>query len=411
MKKVIADLKENNPEVGNTYDQLLDGQSRIIHSSSMCASLKQRFGEKDEWDEDMEHVWNRLQRDYRDYFPAADEHLSSISLDKLSNISAIQSIVEQVRVRKEDIRKEKIDNYVHAKRQSLQALRAELLSFVEEKQGKIEKTDLEAIKKQRETLETALSNASKDIGLNYEESIGEVSRKLRDMGRTELKKMYHHIEEVLDKDTESTTERIKEKEKGLGAWFKRVLRLGGTRTRTKTHVTIRTNAVSHKLSRISRELSNVLINSAEKKKKKWRDELIGSVTKVLRESFDDDDLDALMIRRVIRGTVNSIPIPRFEYEKPLPKSLQSQGVLEQEKAEEFISAAENHLNSLEAKLADRVNEYADELAREMKKVRLAELLLKRFQEDLAALEESIGNKETELKRISLIKGELERMED
>ena len=411
LKKVIADLKENNPEVGNTYDQLLDGQSRIIHSSSICASLKQRFGEKDEWDEDMEHVWNRLQKDYRDYFPAADEHLSSISLDKLSNISAIQSIVEQVRVRKEDIRKEKIDNYVHAKRQSLQALRAGLLSFAEERQGKIEKTELETIKKQKETLETDLSNASKDIGLNYEESIEKVSKDLKKMAQTELETMLQSIEDQIGENREKITEKIEEKEEGLGAWFKRLLGLGGTRTRTKTHVTIRTNAVSHKLSRISRELSNVLINSAEEKKKKWRDELVGSVTKVLRESFDDDDLDALMIRRVIRHTVNSIPIPKFEYEKPLPKSLQSQGVLEQEKAEEFISAAENHLNSLEAKLADRVNEYAAELAREMKKVRLAELLLKRFQEELAALEESIGNKEMELKRISLIKGELERMED
>ena len=38
LKKVILELKEKNPEVGNIYDQLLQGQNQVIHSSGLCES-------------------------------------------------------------------------------------------------------------------------------------------------------------------------------------------------------------------------------------------------------------------------------------------------------------------------------------------------------------------------------------
>ena len=46
----------------------------------------------------------------------------------------------------------------------------------------------------------------------------------------------------------------------------------------------------------------------------------------------------------------------------------------------------------------------------MKNTPLERLLLEQFQKELASLEKSIENKEMELKRINLIKGELERIE-
>ena len=101
LKKVISDLKESNPEVGNTYDQLLQGQSQVILSSGLCESLYQLFRQKDEWDKEMQHVWNKLLvANYPDYFSYMDEDLSRINLGKLSNISAIQNIIEEVSAEK-----------------------------------------------------------------------------------------------------------------------------------------------------------------------------------------------------------------------------------------------------------------------------------------------------------------------
>ena len=62
LEEVIKKLKERNPEVEDTYDSLIEGQSKIIHSSGMCESLIQRFGQKDEWDEGMLHTWGNLLR-------------------------------------------------------------------------------------------------------------------------------------------------------------------------------------------------------------------------------------------------------------------------------------------------------------------------------------------------------------
>ena len=61
----------------------------------------------------MQHVWkNLLVKYYPDYFSDTDEDLSSINLGKLSNISAIQNIVERVHGQKQEIiNKKRMDVY------------------------------------------------------------------------------------------------------------------------------------------------------------------------------------------------------------------------------------------------------------------------------------------------------------
>ena len=406
LQKVIAELKKRNPEVGDSYDQLLDDQREVIHSSGICESMKQRFQQKDEWDEGMRHTWDKLQRAYPDYFSAADERLSSGNLAKLSNIAAIRGVVEQVRAQKPEILKKKIDDYAGDNRGSLQALGKGLLSYVNERQGEIESTDIEGIRARREELTAALNGAATDIQLDYKESIEKVSSDLTDVGRQALRNMHKSLGDNITKGTGESVERIKEE--GLGGWWRRVIGKGGYKR--VTHTTIRTNAVSHELSRFSRELTDFLIKETEDAKKKWRNDLIGSMTRVLRENLNEDHLEASRIRRGIRTAVNSISIPEFKYEKPLPKSLRHQGVLKGEEADEFIQDAVKHIDSLEKELDKKIKEYGRALAADMQKVQLEKRLLEQFQKDLTSLEQSIANKEMELKRIGLLKDELERIE-
>ncbi len=396
LEKVVADLKERNPEVGNTYDQLLEeGQSRVIHSSALCESLKQRFGEKDGWDEAMAHVWNRLQSAYPDYFSATNESLSSISLAKLSNISAIQSIVEEVRARKQDILKERIDAYEHDKSRSLKDLKAGLLEFAENRQAEIEGTDIQKLKEQRRELETSLKGAAADIEDAKDDSVDLIGKSMRD----ELEKRIKE-EELKGKISEEEGDRTEHYKDGV--IFKK--------TRTRVHQTIRTNAIVNHLSDFSENLVEEVVEKAEEKKKDWRKELNSNMTKILRENFPDGSLEASVIRRVIGSTVRAIPVPDFEYDNRMPPELEPQGVLEDTEAEKFFETACDYARTLCRGLRKEIRAYVKRFTSKMKKIPLEKLLLEQLKKELTALEESIKNKEMELKRINLIKGELERIE-
>ena len=402
LEKIILELKKANPEVGNAYDQLLQEQSQVIYSSGLCESLKQLFGQKDEWDKGMQHVWNKLLvENYPDYFSDADAELSRINLDKLSNISAIRGIIEEVGTKKQEIIEKKRKDYVQAKRQSLHALKDGLLKYADERRSQIESTDIRRFKEQSKRLEQALNNASWDIKLDYEESVDNTARALRQKLQESLRKMKEDIGIEID-GTIKTEGRNRLKE---GFWEK-IFR----NKENYTHTTVRTNAAYDCLLRFSVELTGPFTDIVENEKKGLREGLIRDANKTLRSHFDYENLEASMIRRVIRVAINSISIPNFEYELQMPKSLSSQSVLEGDEAETFRDNAENYFYSLYNRFYTGIETYTKAFAAEMKKVRLGERLLEESKKELAALENLIENKEMELKRISYLKGELKEVE-
>ncbi len=397
LEKVIADLKESSPEVGDTYDQLLEGQSKVIHSAGLCESLKQRFRQKDEWSKVMQHVWNNLQTGYPDYFSDADENLSRFNLEKLSNISTIRNIVEQVREKKQEILDKRMANYVHAKYQSLHALRKGLLAYANERQSQIESTDIAKFKEQRRGLTKALDDASEEIKDEYEESIYLIKKSMRDKFKQGLEAREQALKRRIENEKGEDTETYKD-----GLIFKT--------TRTRTFATIRTNAVHRRLSEFSEELKEEVVDKTEDEKRDWRNDLNRNMTKILRKHFGDEDLEASLIRRVIRDTVHSINIPAFEYKKQIPDSLNPQGVLKDEEAKKFFDESRDYVDDLCRGTQKEISAYIKELAKRMEQGHLYERLLEQFQKELASLEKSIENKEMELKRISNLRGELERVE-
>ena len=410
LSKVIADLKDNNPEVGDTYDQLLEGQSKIIYSSGMCESLKQLFGQREKWDEGMQNAWGNLLYDYPDYFSDADARLSGVNLNKLSNISTIQNIVSTVRAKKDDIITQRRTEYIHAKRQSLHALKDGLLAFADERQSEIERTDIGKIKAQRATLTKALNDASWDIKLDYEESVTQRTNSLNRELRGELDRQKQALSKNIESAIGEVTETKERKKRGFFAWVARGFG-GGYEQYSKTSKTIRTNAVSHDLSLFASDMGSEFQTIAKNKKTEWRNDLIKEMTKILREHFEDESLEASMIRRVIRNAVADISLPDDTFGPSLPKSLRPQGVLKGKKAEKFAQEADKYLRfTLYNEFNTGIKEYTRSLTAEMKRVRLDEQLLERTKKELDALEKSIENKEMELKRISRLKDELTKVE-
>lgn len=406
LEKVISDLKKNNPEVRDIYDPLLQGQSRIIHSSGICESLKQLFGQRETWNEGMEHVWDNLRTGYPDYFSDTNEDLSSINLDKLSNISAIQNIIEQVHGKKQEIIERKRMEYVQAKHHSLHSLKNGLIRYANERQSQIESTDIAKLKERRGELTKALDNASEDIKDEHEDSVYLIKTSLKEELESQVKKGEDALENRIEQgrgETTKTTENA-----GPIAWVERFIGSGGTQDILVR--TIRTNAVSHLLSEFSEDLTELVSEETEKKKKNWRNDLNRNMTKILRRHFDDDILEASIIRRVIRNVVHSIVMPAFEYENRMPDSLKPRGILTEKEAEDFLREAQDYYYGVSRNLIRKIRAHVEDLYEKMEQVRLDELLLEQLTKELTVLENSIDNKEMELKRINRLRNDLNRIE-
>ena len=397
LKKVIDDLKKRNPEVGATYDSLLE-QGKIMHAAGICESLKQSFEQKDAWDEGMQHVWGNLLAEYRNYFSAEDAELSRINLDKLSNISRIREIVAKVREQKDAIIKTRQTEYINAKLQSLHELKNGLLKYANERYTQIERMEIESFKKRRDSLLKSLEKTAFLIREAHEELVEQINKKLKDEFRKELARRDRQLRDDLD-GTRGTTSRTFQ----TGTIFKR--------TEYVTIETIRTNAVVEHLAKSCEEMVEAVAEKTDAQKDQWRAQLNGELTKILRRELGDEEVEAWRIRAIIKNAVNSISISPFTYNTQLPETLTSQGVLEGEDAERFFQQACDYSRNFCRDFRQEVLEYIDALTAEMGRVELDARLLEKFEKELASLEESIANKTMELGRITRLKAELKGIDN
>ncbi len=392
LEMIIEDLKERNPEVGNTYDQLLQ-QGRIIHSAGICESLKQSFDKKDAWDEGMQHVWDNLLFEYRNYFSAEDAELSCINLEKLSNIAYIREIVAGVREKKDIIIKDRQTEYSGAKLQSLHKLKNDLLKYANERHTQIESIEIEGFKKRRDSLIESLEKTASLIGEAHEESVKQVKENLRRELNKELESRDRSVREGIAEEKSEIYENFQ-----TGIIFKE--------NKTRSVETIRTNAVVGILTESVEKMVEDIVEKTEAQMDLWRNELNKELTKILRQELGDEDVEAWRVREIIKNAVNSISIPPFKYNIQLPKDLTPRGVLKGEEATSFFNEACSYSKDSCRELRKKVRGYIDDLTKAMYGVRLADRLLEKFNKDLASLEGSIKNKTMELGRIARIREEL-----
>ena len=397
LKRIIDDLKQRNPEVGDTYDPLLQ-QGKIIHTAGICESLKQRFEQKDAWDEGMQHVWDTLLTEYQSYFSAENAELSRINLNKLSNISRIREIVADVREQKDAIIKTRQTKYSDAKLQSLHELKNGLLKFANERHTQIERMEIESFKKRRDSLLKSLEKTAFLIREAHEELVNQINKELKDQFKKELGRRDRQLRDALDETRDAISRTFQ-----TGTIFKE--------TKNISIETIRTNAVVESLVKSCEEMVEEVAEKTDAQKDQWRARLNGELTKILRRELGDEDIEAWRVRAIIKNAVNSISISPFTYNTQLPKTLTSQGVLEGEDAENFFQQACDYSTKFCRDFRKEVLQYIDALTAEMERVELDTRLLEKFEKELASLEESIANKTMELGRITRLRAELKGIDN
>ena len=94
------------------FDQLInDDGGRVILTSGDCQSMFLTFANKRSWDENRKKIWENLCENFRDYFSDKDATVSKESLKQLGNIGGVESVIDDVKQKKNDILSESANKF------------------------------------------------------------------------------------------------------------------------------------------------------------------------------------------------------------------------------------------------------------------------------------------------------------
>lgn len=407
LHSTLLNLKETNPEVGTAYDTLIEQSSKkVIHSSGICLTIKENFTQRELWDEGIKTAWRNLTRHYPDYFSDSDEQLSISNLDLLANISTINSIVEEVKVKKDSILEARKQEFIDAKLNSLMKYKQAILKYIDEKIENINSGSIEELKVEQKKLLKIKESVSDIVDEEYFDIVKSLEVDIKNKLMTQLKSYFKDAKNSVDDAEEIKTESY-EKHVGRGG-FLWLLKKYETRYRDVTRV--RTGAVRSSLENLTYEIEDSVESMSVLFIQDWKKSLNRSLLKVLRDNVEDEDLNVQQIKKVIRNILTSIAYPNMTYSGDLPASLSANGTLKGSKAEEFISDAQQYISSLQSRVRGDIKGYLEKLISALNNIEISKSIFGNYEKILKQLELEISNKGITLDRLGKIKNEIVKVD-
>ena len=393
LSSTLSQLKNNNPEIGNVFDQLIEqGKEKVIHSSGICQTIKMEFDNKKNLDDGAKKVWENLTREYPDYFSDTDKILSLSNLELLGNISQINDIVTSVRKKKDNIIIKRKEEFIQARLNSLLNYKKDLISSVNEKLFRIKNGDVEELKKQKATLQNIQQKATDILNEEYYELVDELKISLKEKLTKVLNEHFKETKNSVDSAEGCESESYKVEKTGVGSWFARKIWGGGYETQTRTYATVRTGAVRETLENLTIEIEKSIDEVSQNFLYYWKKGLYKNILEVLRDNVGDDELEPQLIRKTIRNVVNSIEYPDIKYSGNLPNSLSVKGTLRDSRAEEFLDDSRNYISNLRKRVKEDIESYLSALIPTLREFEPSVKIFKNYREQIEELEIQMKNR-------------------
>lgn len=406
MSSTLTKLKQNNPEVGRTFDQLISqGEDRVVHSSGICQTIKLYFDERNKWDDGVKKVWENLTTNYPDYFSDGDKTLSISNLDLLSNISHIKKSLADIKSKKSEILEKRKSEFIEAKFNSLLKFKDGLHIYTHDLYSRIKDNSLDEIKKQKTTLEKVQKKASAALNEEYADLVDELNIKIRGELINSLNSIFSDTKKKVDgaEETKSESYTI---DKGAGFFWWREIFGERYEERSRSFQSVRTGAVRDALENLTMDIENAISTKSQDFIHNWKKNLNSQLIKVLRGSVDDDDLEPNLIRSSIREVLNLINYPELEYGEYKFRS-DKNGTLRDNAAENFMEMAKEYINNFKRLVHKDINDYNKTLVSSLKSFDPSTRIFGSYKERIKELEEQIKTKKVVLSRIEKLVVELE----
>lgn len=401
----IKKLKEDNPEIGDVFDKLLEG-NKVFLTSGISHSIKMLFGEKEKWDEGMKHVWNNLEEEYGTYFSEDDLTLTENSLDMLSNISQISETISVVKGQKEKILEEKKEKFLRSKLNNLKNYKESLLLKIDEKIEYLQKANLDELRKQKIKIEKNRENLKETIGEIYEEAMDNLEEDTRESTGTYLTKEQRKISDTISSSEGTTEEAYTRKSSGLGAKFSRFFGIGGYETDYRTVNTLMVTGIRNSLEELTRDIQFNLQKKVNIVFKNFKKELPGKIVVESLKIIDDGNVDGELLSVGVRKILRNLKQPEFKEDLELPSYLKYVGVLKGYEATRYMDDATSYLSDLINSFSKKVSNYVHNLNNNLKKYNPVEDICNSMSKEVEKIIKELENKEITLERLNRIKEEL-----
>jgi len=396
-KSVLNSLKNSNPEVGNTFDKLIE--KRVIASSGICYNMYKNFDTQNDWDANMKKVWENLNLHYKDFF--ADKDTAKENLKKLANIETIEQIISNIRDQKDAILAKRKEEFLTAKYKSLIDYKELLEQDIKEQIQRVKTSDINQLRQQKESIKQFKSTVVSTTNEVYSDLVErlelDIKIRLQDKLKSYFKQSKKDVQESEGTDTETWTH---DKKKGFLDIY---IFEDRYEQKKRTFTTVKAGLIRNSLENLTDEVESIIDVEAKQYVSNWRKEIIyKELVSTLRREVGDANLDVKLISKTIKGLLESVVFSDISYEENFPKSLKKSGTLKESEAEDFINEAYNYVSDLKLQVKKDIQNYISSLIGTLRQENIGENIFSKYTKEIEQLENDIENKELTLDRLNHI---------
>lgn len=418
--KITKDIKEENPEVGNTFDKLLEG-NKVILSSGIAEAIFKNFNKKDNWDEGMQHVWQLLLTEYPEYFSDTNEKTSLISLEKLSNLPKIKNIIDEVRNKKDEILQEKINALVEAKLKNYIEYKEKLIKEIDYKIEILNNTDIDKLKERINELENkkeSLKDITEEI---YEEQIYNLVDKLNFDINKYLNEKRRELENAINGSTGTETETytvMVEQKGALGSVKRFVGGIFGSSIgydeveKHRSYKVLKTSYIASSLGEISYDMSIKIENDTNNNIREFKKILQKKFVKEFFNIFENEDeiFETIDLMRSIKKSIRMLDLNCQIEMIQVPTKLKNQGTISGNAIGNYVGLTREFLIELSDKYRKHSKNVIDNMSNKLKSLDPFEIIYKNIKEENDKLLRETENIKVTINSYNRMKKEIKEVE-
>lgn len=424
-QKVLSD--NQRPEMQRAV--ALYQKNSVICTSSVADTMARTLDNQQSWDGNTKHVWENFKKHYPDVFYSPEA--AKEALEGLSNVKHIRKILDEVKVRKDEIQAERREKLVAAKIGAYREFLSTVAEFIEDRVDDIQSKDIATERKKLEEF--------KEQRDEYEDCIDQEYR-------TAIQKFYRLKKElysILDSKTEAfnKTNEVKsdERQESFQDWeyasngFLSKLwgKVGGSREKRyfTNYRTIREDVVNARQvyrfifdlrTSLSRQLSDKAYEfrygngDSNSNDNGWEKDFIRQIfsemKKIHNQYPQSERLDRKLINRTIQYVLSKIPTIEFSITDTIPESLNKPGTLKNREAMTFAREAEDYMfEKFKPSICNDIERFMNKSMDALKQQPISTQILGKLGEQIAQMVHDIENKEESIARYQRMQSDLAKL--
>lgn len=375
-------------------------KNKVILTSSVAFTMCKKFNNQGSWDENTKHAWGNLISNYPDFFNNTDSAL--LNLQKLANIETIKNIISKVRDKKDEILKQKKEEFTSNKLRNLEDYIKAIDEMIEENINNIKNTDIKELEAKSKEMEKRKSLAIDKVNEAYDDSVENFAVNLKDLLSKKADSFFRKLSDDVQSSEGSETESYTV---STSTWYL-PWTWGSKETRYSTYTTVKAGFVRNSIDETVSEVENLIDIEYKRNILEWKKNIYKVVISSARSVVGDEILDANIISRTIRGVLSNIKYPDINYNNDLPKELKKSGVLKGYEAENFISAVRDYAANLKSRVKNDIKNSVSTLKNSIQNNNIGKNIFSKYDEEIKELIEDLNNKEQALERFEKIQKDL-----